>query len=78
METVSILEAQSQLAKLVDLTASGTDVVITREGTPEVRMTTLEVQKHPIVFGLREGEGWIANDFDAPLPKELQAAFEGR
>jgi len=43
-----------------------------------VRMTTLEVQKHPIVFGLREGEGWIANDFDAPLPKELQAAFEGR
>ena len=29
-------------------------------------------------FGSLEGKGWIADDFDAPLPDELLAQFEGR
>jgi hypothetical protein len=29
-------------------------------------------------LGALEGEGWIADDFDAPLPDELLAQFEGR
>lgn len=33
--------------------------------------------KRPILFGLLEGKGWIADDFDAPLPDELLAQFEG-
>jgi len=35
-------------------------------------------EKRPIRFGLLEGKGWIADDFDAPLPDDLQALFEGR
>jgi hypothetical protein len=37
-----------------------------------------EDEKRPIRFGLLEGKGWIADDFDAPLPDDLQALFEGR
>lgn len=37
-----------------------------------------EGEKRPILFGLLEGQGWIADDFDAPLPDELLAQFEGR
>jgi hypothetical protein len=37
-----------------------------------------EGEKRPIRFGLLEGKGWIADDFDAPLPDELLALFEGR
>lgn len=29
-------------------------------------------------LGALEGKGWIADDFDAPLPDELLAQFEGR
>jgi hypothetical protein len=29
-------------------------------------------------LGLLQGEGWLADDFDGPLPDELQAYFDGR
>jgi len=35
-------------------------------------------EKRMLTFGLLEGKGWIADDFNAPLPDDLQALFEGR
>jgi len=79
VQTVNIYEAKTKLSKLVDLAASGTDVVIARNGKPVARLTTFEQPKRkPIVYGLLEGKGWIADDFDAPLPEEIQKYFEGR
>jgi prevent-host-death family protein len=78
MSTVNIYEAKTQLSKLVDLASSGTDVVIARAGKPVARLTSLKKEKRPLVFGLLEGEGWIADDFDAPLPDEILSEFEGR
>ena len=79
VQTVNIYEAKTQLSKLVDLAAAGTDVVIARNGKPVARLTTLEQpKKKPIVYGLLEGKGWIADDFDAQLPEEIQKYFEGR
>ena len=78
MPTINIYEAKTQLSKLVDLASSGTDVVIARAGKPVARLTTLKEEKRPLVYGLLEGEGWIADDFNDPLPADLQAAFEGR
>ena len=34
--------------------------------------------KRPIHLGLLQGKGWIADDFDGPLPDDLLAQFEGR
>ena len=78
MQTVNIYEAKTQFSRLVDLAASGTDVVIARAGKPVARLTTLKEEKRPLVYGLLQGEGWIAEDFDAPLPDEILAQFEGR
>jgi prevent-host-death family protein len=79
MPTVNIYEAKTQLSKLVDMAASGSDVVIARNGKPVARLTTLEEpKKRKYKLGLLEGKGWIADDFDAPLPDDLQALFEGR
>jgi prevent-host-death family protein len=78
MQSVNIYEAKTKLSKLVDLASSGTDVLIARAGKPVARLTTLKEEKRPIVFGLLEGEGWIADDFDDPLPEEIQKYFEGR
>jgi prevent-host-death family protein len=78
-QTVNIYEAKTQLSKLVDLAASGHDIVIARAGKPVARLTTIEqAKKKPIVYGLLEGKGWIADDFDDPLPEEIQRYFEGR
>lgn len=76
--TVNIYEAKTQLSKLVDLASQGEDVIIARNGKPAARLTALKEEKLPVRFGLLEGKGWIADDFDAPLPDDVLAGFEGR
>jgi antitoxin (DNA-binding transcriptional repressor) of toxin-antitoxin stability system len=79
MPTVNIYAAKTQLSKLVDLAASGTDVVIARAGKPMVKLTALtNKDRRTYTLGILEGKGWIADDFDAPLPDEILAQFEGR
>lgn len=79
VRTVNIYEAKTQLSKLVDLAADGTDIVIARAGKPVARLTTLkQPEKRKLVYGLLQGQGWIADDFDDPLPDEILAGFEGR
>ena len=78
-QTVNIYEAKTKLSKLVDLAAAGQEIIIARNGKPVARLTTIEQpKKKPIVYGLLEGKGWIADDFDDPLPEEIQNYFEGR
>ena len=76
MHQVNILEAKTQLSKLVELAEHGQDVVIARAGKPVARLTSLKPEKKPIVFGLMKGEIWVADDFDDPLPPEVLAEFE--
>jgi prevent-host-death family protein len=78
LTTVNIYEAKTQLSKLVDQAARGEDVIIARNGKPIARLTTLKQEKLPVRFGLLKGEIWIADDFDAPLPDDILAGFEGR
>jgi prevent-host-death family protein len=78
MPTVNIYEARTKLSELVNQAASGTDVLIARRGKAVARITSLKTDKRPIRYGLMEGEGWMAEDFDGPLPVEIQAGFEGR
>jgi len=77
-QTVNIYEAKTKLSKLVDLAAAGQEIIIARNGKPVARLTTLKEEKRPLVYGLLEGKGWIADDFDDPLPEEIQKYFEGR
>jgi prevent-host-death family protein len=79
MPTVNICQAKTQLSKLVDLASSGTDIIIARNGKPAARLTSLDQrQKRIYGLGVLDGQGWIADDFDAPLPDDLLALFEGR
>jgi prevent-host-death family protein len=78
METVNIYDAKTHLSHLVDKAASGEDVVVSRNGKPLVRITRLEPHKRPVKFGLLKGKLTVPADFDAPLPDEVLAGFEGR
>lgn len=78
MEMVNIYDAKTRLSQLVDKAAAGEDVVVSRNGKPLVRLTRLTPPKRPIKFGLLKGKVTIAADFDAPLPDEVLAGFEGR
>jgi len=78
MESVNIHDAKTRLSQLVDRAASGEDVVVSRNGKPLVRITRLDQPKHRINFGVLKGRVTIAADFDALLPDEVLAGFEGR
>jgi prevent-host-death family protein len=78
MTTINIYEAKTQLSKLVEQAAAGQDVIIARGGKPVARLTQLEAGRRKIRFGVLKGKVKVAADFDAPLPDDVMARFEGR
>ena len=78
MDPVNIYDAKTRLSQLVDAAAAGQDVVVSRHGKPLVRITRLEAARPAVRFGLLKGRLQVPVDFDAPLPGEVIAAFEGR
>lgn len=78
MTKVNIHQAKTQFSRLVDLAADGEEIIIAKSGKPVARLvsyTPKGVARRP---GSMRGKIRIKKDFDAPLPKELLAAFEGR
>ncbi|MBL8348716.1 MAG: type II toxin-antitoxin system Phd/YefM family antitoxin [Burkholderiaceae bacterium] len=76
---VNIYEAKTRLSELVEKARQGETVVIAKNGTPLAKLVALDAApKKKIVFGSMKGEIDIADDFDAPLPDDLLALFEGR
>ncbi len=78
MDPVNIYEAKTRLSQLVDRAAAGEDVVVSRNGKPLARITQLEGEKRRVKFGVLKGRVRIAPDFDAALPDNVLAGFEGR
>ena len=76
--TVNIYEAKTQLSRLVDQAAAGEEIIIARAGKPVARLSPLAAPARKIRFGVLKGQFKVATDFDAPLPDEVIAAFEGR
>lgn len=76
--TLNIYEAKTQLSRIVDRAAAGEDIVISRNGTPVARLCQLRPVPRTLKFGLLKGRIEVAPDFDAPLPEEILAVFEGQ
>jgi len=77
VKQVNIYEAKTQLSRLVEEVEGGEEVVIARAGKPVARLVPYRAQAEPRRPGGWEGRIWIADDFDAPLPEDLQRLFEG-
>ncbi len=75
MRQVNIHEAKTHLSRLVDDAGQGEEIVIAKAGKPVARLVSAVPQ--PRRRGLLKGQISIADDFDAPLPEEVLAAFEG-
>ena len=71
----NLYDAKTSLSQLVDRAAAGEEIVIAKAGRPLARLVPLESSGVPRRPGAWAGQVWIADDFDAPLPPELAAAF---
>lgn len=77
MRQINIHEAKTHLSRLVEDVAGGDEIIIAKAGKPMARLIALEPPSAPRQFGMLKGKIHIADDFDAPLPEEILAAFEG-
>ncbi|MBI3972518.1 MAG: type II toxin-antitoxin system Phd/YefM family antitoxin [Chloroflexi bacterium] len=81
MVSVTVEEARVELPSLIQRAAAGEDVLISEHGKPVAKLVSVPIENSqplkPRVPGSMRGKIWIADDFDAPLPPDLQAAFEG-
>lgn len=78
MQTVNIHEAKTNFSKLVDAVGQGEEIVIAKAGKPAARLVPIREQNAVRKPGALKGKIRVAHDFDAPLPEELVAAFEGK
>ena len=73
---VSVYAAKTNLSKLLARVEGGGDVVITRSGRPVARLVRVRPDAGVRALGVDAGRGWIAPDFDAPLPDDVLEGFE--
>ncbi|GIW41932.1 MAG: antitoxin [Candidatus Binatia bacterium] len=73
----NLYRAKSQLSRLVDRASAGEEIIIAKAGKPKAKLVPLSRPARKRRPGGWQGKVWIAPDFDAPLPKTIQEAFEG-
>jgi prevent-host-death family protein len=78
MSTVNIHAAKTHLSRLIDEVVEGEEVVIAKAGRPVARLVPIGSAPGKRTLGSLEGRLKVPPDFDAPLPDEVLAAFEGR
>jgi prevent-host-death family protein len=78
MTKVNIHQAKTHFSSLIDLAARGEEVVIAKSGKPVARLVPYATKGTVRRPGVMRGKIRIKKNFDAPLPKELLDAFEGK
>lgn len=71
---VNVHEAKTHLSRLLDRVLAGEEVVIMRSNKPIARLVPFDQPRlHKI--GWAAGEISISDDFNAPLPPEIEESF---
>lgn len=78
METVNIHEAKTNLSRLLSRVEQGEEIVIANRGVPVAKLVPFQVVcDRRASLGQDRGRFTVPDDFNAPLPKAILAAFEG-
>jgi prevent-host-death family protein len=75
---VNLHQAKTHLSKLLRRTMEGEDIIIARAGVPIARLVSVDREKARRPMDLDRGVYEVPEDFDAPLPSEVAALFEGK
>jgi len=76
-DTINLYEAKTNLSKLVDRAAAGEEIIIAKAGKPKAKLVPYQPPRKKRRGGQNLlGITYIADDFDAPLPPEIQKYFE--
>ncbi|MEH2258725.1 type II toxin-antitoxin system Phd/YefM family antitoxin [Nostoc sp.] len=78
METINIHQAKTNLSKLLSRVELGEEIIISNQGIPIAKLVPFRTSSNRL-NSLRQDKGRfvVPDDFNAPLPEEVLAAFEG-
>src|SRR5271157_5755398 len=74
---VNVHEAKTHLSRLLKRVTEGEEIIISRAGTPVAKMVAVVPASTVRPLGAMEGQIYITEDFDAPLPDDILARFYG-
>jgi len=77
MRMVNIHEAKTNLSKLLEEIGRGAEIVIAKAGKPVARLSPVGRARNRRKLGVLAGKFTVPPDFDAPLPDDVTAEFEG-
>jgi prevent-host-death family protein len=76
---VSVKDAKNQFSDLLNRIAIGEEVIITDKGEPVAKLVpmpaTTKKKRRKFKFGSAKGEFTVPDDFNDPLPKEIEDLF---
>lgn len=76
---VNMLEAKSQLSRLVKAALEGEEVVIARDGTPVVKLVPIAARAGLVHFGrLKKHAATVDAAFTSKVDEDVAAVLEGR
>lgn len=78
METVNIHQAKTNFSRLLSRVENGEEIVISNRGIPIAKLIPFRTSlNRRSSLGQDRGKFVVPDDFNAPLPDEILAAFEG-
>jgi len=72
---VNIHEAKTHLSRLLERAAMGEEIVIAKAGHPVAKLVAIKAARPCFKLGSAKGEFTVPDDFDNPLPKEVEDLF---
>lgn len=78
METVNLDQAKTNLSHLLSRVELGEEIIISNQGIPVAKLIPFRASSNrQASLGMARGHFSVPEDFNAPLPEEILAAFEG-
>jgi prevent-host-death family protein len=72
---VNIHEAKTHLSKLLERVSLGEEIIIAKAGKPVAKLVAIASERPCFKFGSAKGEFVVPDDFNDPLPKEIEDLF---
>jgi prevent-host-death family protein len=72
---VNIHDAKTHLSRLLERVAMGEEVIIAKAGKPVAKLVPVGARPKKRLLGSAKGEFTVPEDFNAPLPKEIEDLF---
>ena len=72
---INIHQAKTHLSKLLERVALGEEVIIAKAGKPVAKLVAIDQHPKTRLLGSAKGEFIVPDDFNEPLPKEIEDLF---